>query len=477
MLAELTGDGRVDALVLPGPGSRPVLLYALDVWAAPLQLEEPAQGIALFERAQPGGSSAFLTAGSGGVSLWTWTAGRLEARAVPTPWPGASAVATFARAGSPWAFVCILDEEGRRMNVQIWTQDPPEFFASAASADLGVHARGIALFDEDGDGTPEIAAAHAGGLLVSSWNGAQLAALPGDGGHGLLARLRRSGGPAQGLAWLEPVSAVESRVNLLTASGVLATELGFRASTLAAGDADGDGTDELFVLESATATPWILRQAGSGLGSPQTVPVGEQGINASLEHTLALGDVENDGDLDLVVGGLLARGSAVHAELVAPRAYYWGLEEAGAELQLVLALLPPETLLGQQGAEVAVTVWRQDELGEPIAPEPVGHRRLASDVLHAGAPVRLTLEGAQYPTPHAAYIVSIGMLYTDESGVPLRPTAHWFAFSACPVVQKELEALYGESCPICGSRPHPGLGVPLRPPRLPPLPPGTFPDE
>jgi hypothetical protein len=197
------------------------------------------------------------------------------------------------------------------------------------------------VVDIDGDGRPEVVAliAQEHEVVVAfhrtgdgmrfeareiwraphpAWgsSGLQVVDLDSDGDHDLLLtngdllddhRLK----PYQGIGWLEQTGrGVWRRRELAPMYGVYRAE---------AGDVDGDG--DLDVVACAML-PHFLDDVRRPLGLPSVLLLEQTKPRVFRQHvlerlacdhaTLALGDVDADGDLDLAVGGFTAHPPAVH---------------------------------------------------------------------------------------------------------------------------------------------------------------------
>ncbi|HZL99034.1 MAG TPA: VCBS repeat-containing protein [Planctomycetota bacterium] len=121
---------------------------------------------------------------------------------------------------------------------------------------------GLAAADYDGDGRVDVAVARYGGF----GSGSQVALLRNDGAGGFL--------PAVAFA------------------------AGASPYKLAAGDLDGDGDPDLAVARDHQQVS-VLLNTGGAFAAPMSYPTFGF-INTDVYPTIALGDVDDDGDLDLV---------------------------------------------------------------------------------------------------------------------------------------------------------------------------------
>ncbi|MBI3187878.1 MAG: VCBS repeat-containing protein [Gammaproteobacteria bacterium] len=182
---------------------------------------------------------------------------------------------------------------------KVWLYNGTGGFTDSGQA-LGISASSMVLGDVDGDGDLDIVEGNTNNLPDQVWlnNGAgvftdsgqllgavstssvALADVDGDGDLDMLA-----GSYSQGVhVWRNNGSGI------FTDSG---QALGALSGAIVTGDIDGDG-DVDFVVADAASTVWLNN--GTGTFSSGQV------LASTTTVTFALGDIDNDGDLDLFVG-------------------------------------------------------------------------------------------------------------------------------------------------------------------------------
>jgi hypothetical protein len=221
---------------------------------------------------------------AGGTALVVWPAGLGDQHG--------AAACDFDGDGLWDIYATVGADHGRgRGSNRLWRQDPPGVLSDAVGpddllADPTGRGRGALWLDLDGDGTPE--------LLVLNY------ATPPRLFH------HRYGG-----AWDD----WSSRLNLTRPYPGGGASRTFAAwfTVAAAGDLDGDGRTDLVLAGEEFA---VLRGDGAGGLADVTEACGFRFVQPPLGH-LALGDVDNDGDFDLL---LACRGGQLQLWLNRPDA-------------------------------------------------------------------------------------------------------------------------------------------------------------
>lgn len=152
-------------------------------------------------------------------------------------------------------------ENGNR--VVLFVNDGSGAFSAAGSFTVGTAPTGVVAADFDGDGHLDVATANRQSLQPDG----SLSVLLGDGNGGF---------------------------------GTAATyTVDERAFKLAAGDLDGDGSPDLAVAHEWQQVSVLLNDGGGGFGVPQVYDR-LFGFHDAMAHpAVALGDADNDGDLDI----------------------------------------------------------------------------------------------------------------------------------------------------------------------------------
>jgi hypothetical protein len=189
---------------------------------------------------------------------------------------GDVAVADFDFDGDLDAFATIRGSFDDMTKIKVWRNNGDGTFAAPIEFSTGQGPAGIVLADFTGDGKPDVVTANYGGSSISI--------------------LRHNGLTGQQAGFLPPVTF--NAVN--------------HAEKIAAGDVNGDGVLDVVVGElvgiGPLATLAVIINTGSGdFAAPvlyDAAPGGRFGSTA-----VALADLDNDGDLDLIGGGLYENGS------------------------------------------------------------------------------------------------------------------------------------------------------------------------
>ena len=177
-------------------------------------------------------------------------------------------------------------------------------FGTGTTILMSIRTNGVAVGDVDGDGDLDVAA-------LSSYSTASISLNNGSGSFGLATPVN-VGGFGYNLALrdtdndgdLDLVAALGGQVaicrnNSLGTFGPATLVAMPSAHELALADLNGDGSPDLLTTNGAQVDVRLNDGTGAfGAISSLTVP-----ISAGTSYGLAVGDVDSDGDLDLIVGG------------------------------------------------------------------------------------------------------------------------------------------------------------------------------
>lgn len=219
--------------------------------------------------------------GSPGVSVLMNNGDQTFAAPVYYPVPlqevvGEVALADFDFDGDLDAFATIRGSFDQMTKIKVWRNNGNGTFAAPIEFSTGQGPAGIVIADFTGDGKPDVVTANYGGSSISL--------------------LRHNGLTGGAAGFLPPVSF--NAVN--------------HAEKIAAGDINGDGILDVVVGEvvgiGPLATLAVMINTGNGnFAAPviyDAAPGGRFGSSA-----VALADLDNDGDIDLIGGGLYENGS------------------------------------------------------------------------------------------------------------------------------------------------------------------------
>ena len=189
---------------------------------------------------------------------------------------GEVALADFDFDGDLDAFATIRGNFDQLTKIMVWRNNGDGTFAAPIEFPTGQGPAGIVIADFTGDGKPDVVTANYGASSISI--------------------LRHNGLTGQQAGFLPPVSFNATN----------------HAEKIAAGDVDGDGILDVVVGEvvdiGPLATLAVMINTGNGnFAAPviyDAAPGGRFGSTA-----VALADLDNDGDVDLIGGGLYSIGS------------------------------------------------------------------------------------------------------------------------------------------------------------------------
>jgi FG-GAP-like repeat/FG-GAP repeat len=229
--------------------------------------------------------------GSPGISVLKNNGDQTFAAPVYYPVPlqevvGEVALSDFDFDGDLDAFATIRGSFDQMTKIKVWRNNGNGTFSAPIEFPTGQGPAGIVIADFTGDGKPDVITANYGGSSISI--------------------LRHNGLIGAAAGFLPPVS-----FNAIN-----------HAEKIAAGDVNGDGILDVVVGElvgiGPLATLAVMINTGDGnFAAPviyDAAPGGRFGSTA-----VALADLDNDGDLDLIGGGLYSNGSVDNGALTIRR--------------------------------------------------------------------------------------------------------------------------------------------------------------
>ena len=219
--------------------------------------------------------------GSPGISVLKNNGDQTFATPVYYPVPlqevvGGVALSDFDGDGDLDAFATIRGSFDQMTKIKVWRNNGDGTFAAPIEFTTGQGPAGIVIADFTGDGKPDVITANYGGSSISL--------------------LRHNGLNGQQAGFLPPVTFNATN----------------HAEKIAAADVNGDGILDVVVGETVDigplATLAVMINTGNGnFAAPviyDAAPGGRFGSTA-----VALADLDNDGDVDLIGGGLYENGS------------------------------------------------------------------------------------------------------------------------------------------------------------------------
>jgi hypothetical protein len=189
---------------------------------------------------------------------------------------GEVALSDFDSDGDLDAFATIRGDFDQLLKIMVWRNNGNGTFAAPIEFATGAGPAGIVIADFTGDGKPDVVTANYGGSSISF--------------------LRHNGLTGDSAGYLPPV-------NFSTTN---------RAEIIAAADVNGDGILDVVVgtLPSISGPASLAVMINTGNGNFAAPVFYEAAPGAQLGSTaVALADLDNDGDVDLIGGGFYDNGS------------------------------------------------------------------------------------------------------------------------------------------------------------------------
>jgi hypothetical protein len=317
LAAELTGDGRIDALV--AKGDELFLIYGLRLYGVIVPLQSPTSEpvrVVDFDlvRVAADDSLQVLVLTETSLECWrylpegTWTQQTIES----LEWSGAKRVRAADWDGDGLQDVVGVAADER--SILRLRQESDGSFLAGPTLTGSVALGEVEVIDPALDGLPLLAAAVADGIEL----------IPLDGGP----RSRHSVGAAAGaltglkngeLAWLDaPEPETEQVLHVLQSDGTLEPPMtlgmDLQALAVASGDMDGDLLPDVWVSHSYSHEDPLFFHRGVGEGSTARFSIYDPDVlllpliensweeNRDCRAEPLVVDADGDGDLDLAIG-------------------------------------------------------------------------------------------------------------------------------------------------------------------------------
>ena len=294
VLGDVDGDGRLDVLVGNGNGDWRGAVESYAIGRSNELLLQQSDGSFVASASFPGGSANTRSVALGDVD----GDGRLD----------------------------VLIGNYQTANELLLQQSDGSFMAAAGFPAGSANTRSVALGDVDGDGRLDVLVGNAGDWTgVDSYKGATNELLLQQSGGSFVAATGFPGGTAATMSVAMGDVDGDGRLDVLVGNhgganelllqqsdgsfAALASALGGNAANtdvVVLGDVDGDGRLDVLVgngaYVSASANELLLQQNDDSFVAVAGFPVGMVDIGYMPVSVVALGDVDGDGRLDVLVG-------------------------------------------------------------------------------------------------------------------------------------------------------------------------------
>ncbi len=473
----LTGDGRLDGLYTADGGGW--VVYAPDKHSSVFEIDPggpPVNDLAVLPASSAGGLDEVVTVGAQGLGRYRYDSGSGSFTSEPigfagdNAWNGATRVIVVDRDKDGEQDLVGLSALGGALLVLYGPLDDPP--AATLAAPLGVNrAHDVAVLDWDDAGagdTLEVALLMPTlGVNVFSDDGTAGAVLPiDDVDTGVLAPFGQAGFTGQRLAALVTLDTGVNELHVIdrtdTEDPVVIGSAGAYAAV--AGDADGDGKDDVFLAHTESHDLKLMYNQGGAstftLADVDLVDLRAVGPAPNQTAWPLLGPFTGSGNVDVVCfveqsqKVIVADNQYPGPDDPSPQIYggdyYYSVPDQLGEIVLNLDSGPPYPFPAHPWANrLEIILWAQEEWFEGEEMPQMQHQAHSRDLFPIAQSVGPGAEASVFlsePQAKTSMVYNIEMRYIKEgtAGKILRASpSSTYAFSSNEPVTENLGLFYG----------------------------------